>query len=68
AAPFTGKDNTMQANNDSNNNKVKKITKLFVDDLRRIRGGSAATKLDNPCPEITTLACGEETPWFCSAC
>jgi hypothetical protein len=55
----------MQNNNDK---KVKKITKMFVEDLRRVRGGSATTKLDSPCPEYTTLACNEESPWFCSAC
>jgi len=49
-------------------NKVKKITKMFVEDLRRVRGGSATAKTDSPCPAITTLACGEESPWFCSAC
>jgi hypothetical protein len=48
--------------------KVKKIKDLFVQDLARIEGGTgAAPPSQRPnCPEITTLACGEEPG--CSSC
>jgi hypothetical protein len=42
--------------------KVKKIKELFVQDLARIQGGTGLSVLPRPCPEITTLACGEEPP------
>jgi len=41
--------------------KVKKIKELFVQDLARIQGGTGSVALTG-CPEITTLACGEERP------
>lgn len=47
--------------------KVKKIKELFVQDLARIQGGTGTSVLPRPCPEITTLACGEE-PAGCSGC
>jgi hypothetical protein len=46
--------------------KEKKIKELFVQDLARIEGGKNAEKPPR-CPEITTLACGEE-PNGCSGC
>ena len=46
--------------------KEKKLKELFVQDLARIQGGSNEQKPPK-CPEITTLACGEE-PHGCSGC
>ncbi|HYO64684.1 MAG TPA: hypothetical protein VEU33_01270 [Archangium sp.] len=45
--------------------KVKKIKELFVQDLARIQGGQKGPK--PKCPEMTTLACGEEA-YGCSGC
>jgi hypothetical protein len=42
--------------------KVKKIKELFVQDLARIQGGTGPVALTPNCPEVTTLACGEERP------
>jgi hypothetical protein len=42
--------------------KVKKIRELFVQDLARIQGGTGVTPQQTKCPEVTTLACGEERP------
>ena len=44
-----------------NEKKAKKVKELFVQDLARIQGGKGTTQVMN-CPEITTLACGEERP------
>jgi hypothetical protein len=41
---------------------VKKIKDLFVQDLARIQGGNGVPLAGNHCPEVTTLACGEERP------
>jgi hypothetical protein len=46
--------------------KQKKIKELFVQDLARIQGGKNQELTPN-CPELTTLACGEE-PRQCSGC
>ena len=46
--------------------KEKKLKELFVQDLARLQGGSNEQKPPK-CPEITTLACGEE-PVGCSGC
>ena len=45
-----------------NEKKVKKIKELFVQDLARIQGGTGVAAPRTNCPEITTLACGEERP------
>jgi hypothetical protein len=42
--------------------KVKKIKELFVQDLARIQGGTGPVVRTDGCPQITTLACGEESP------
>jgi len=42
-----------------------KIKELFVTDLARIQGGQGGPK--PKCPDLTTLACGEE-PNGCSGC
>lgn len=42
--------------------KVKKIKELFVQDLARIQGGTGVVAQVTGCPEVTTLACGEESP------
>ncbi len=47
--------------------KAKKVKELFVEDLARIQGGTQTQVAKDKCPEITTLACGEEGP-KCSAC
>jgi hypothetical protein len=39
---------------------------LFVEELQRVHGGHHKPDHPRPCPEITTLACGEEGP--CSSC
>jgi hypothetical protein len=44
----------------------KKIKSLFVQDLVRVQGGTTA-QVHMPCPQYTTLACGEE-PNGCSGC
>jgi hypothetical protein len=46
--------------------KKKKIKELFVQDLARIQGGKSQVLPPN-CPELTTLACGEE-PRACGGC
>jgi molybdopterin biosynthesis enzyme MoaB len=45
--------------------KAKKLKELFVQDLARIQGGTGVAKKPK-CPEVTTLACGEEGT--CSGC
>ncbi len=50
----------------STEKKTKKVKELFVQDLAHIQGGTSADKKPK-CPEITTLACGEE-PNGCSGC
>jgi hypothetical protein len=51
----------------STEKKAKKVKELFVQDLARVQGGSAQKDKPPKCPEITTLACGEE-PNGCSGC
>jgi hypothetical protein len=49
--------------------KVRKIRELFVQQLARIQGGKGRPPGVPPkpqCPEVTTLACGEEPG--CSGC
>jgi len=45
----------------------KRIKELFVQDLARVQGGKGTQQKPPKCPEITTLACGEE-PNGCSGC
>ena len=49
--------------------KLKAIKELFVKDLARIQGGLAPVAADRKprCPQLTTLACGEEANG-CSGC
>ncbi|HZI12061.1 MAG TPA: hypothetical protein VE153_16870 [Myxococcus sp.] len=51
----------------STEKKTKKVKELFVQDLTHIQGGTQVEGAKQRCPEITTLACGEEGP-KCSAC
>jgi hypothetical protein len=52
----------------STEKKTKKVKELFVQDLAHIQGGTQTDVVARQkCPEITTLACGEEGP-KCSKC
>lgn len=51
----------------STDNKSKKVKELFVQDLARIQGGQTKPPKPPKCPDITTLACGEEADG-CSGC
>jgi hypothetical protein len=52
----------------STEKKAKKVKELFVQDLANLQGGAKPQPGKDPkCPEITTLACGEEGP-KCSGC
>jgi hypothetical protein len=49
-------------------NKTKKVKELFVQDLAKVQGGQNTQPQQSlKCPQITTLACGEE-PRGCSGC
>jgi hypothetical protein len=46
--------------------KTKQIKQLFVQDLAEVQGGKTKN-VTMPCPQWTSLACGEE-PNGCSGC